>query len=395
MNLTSLNGGLLNGLGFSVVLATAAISCSSEVSAFATRQQDALAPTYSYADVSASAIVFKSPFADIDGAGELYPSASQQFAATANLSCTAQITAFVLRKVIAESSLGGSADIVAIPASTLGSAASSGEASVSAEATRVQPGNSSGQGVAAVDITTAPLITRLVYADISGTAALRVETRINGIQEAYGNPRGTSDVSISDTLLRISSAEIVCTSDIDAAATVVQFGNVDGSSSVEVEALATVNAYGYATLSSSSSLSVDGTRVLEPTSEVAASCNIVAAPVQTFATQCDLLGAGSVESVATRILHGAVEMEAIGAIILADPVVWEQAFAELPGSGSFQASAVIEMAGSAELGGSADVAATALSNADALDPPERTFYKAEPMTEFIRPFIESEFRRAA
>jgi hypothetical protein len=225
MNLFSLNGGTLNGFAGALVIAGAAsIAASCSISVAATRQQDALAPTSSGANVTASATKIVRPVAAISCDSELVSTPTHIHLVGSNAAGSVGIVAFVRRVVSGESVFVGSAEMQVIPASVLGEASTSGTASLIAVATKVQPGNANATASGNAVNNTEARVTRFVEAPITGSVFVRVETQINGIQEGFSEPNATASFIASPVVLKISEAVIECTAESSANPTHVHPG---------------------------------------------------------------------------------------------------------------------------------------------------------------------------
>lgn len=184
-----LNGASINGGRISTILAAAAIACSATISAVGTRQQDALAPSSSSAQFTAvPTLTHSAAAAGLDGSAEVYLVTEHKQAAQAATGGTCSIQAFVLRAVAGSAEIAGSANIVAIPASVLGTGALGASASLTADATKIQPGRAFAPCGAEVAFESDPVATRYaIAAPIAGSAAVRVEPWLNGVAYSYAD----------------------------------------------------------------------------------------------------------------------------------------------------------------------------------------------------------------
>lgn len=227
MNLFALNGGSLNGVPRLVVAAVATFACTAALSASATRAQDALAPLSSGAQFVATATHTRNASTTFDATASVYVSASHNKAASVLISGTAGLQAFVLRQQTAEAQFSASANLVVIPASTLGSSNLAGTAALVANATKIQPGVSSLESAASVTITTTPVVTRMVQANaLSGAASIRVEPQFNGVTWSYSDVVATASFAAADSGLAIRNAQayIECVSSLSIVATHIKPG---------------------------------------------------------------------------------------------------------------------------------------------------------------------------
>ena len=240
MNFHVLNGATLNGSRVGAILAAAAILCSASASAVGTRQQDALAPTSSSCQVSASAIRVAGAAASVLTEAQFAASTRYTQAAFAAAGGSANVQAFVLREALGFSVVACTANITAIPASVLGSAAWSGGALVTADATKIQPGRSFASADAAVDVLP-PVVTRYVVAIGPSCAAhVRAEPAINGTAFSYSDIEASAgaDVDVDGLVLRYGDVGISGASDVVAVATHIKpvSGAADGFGAVVVAA---------------------------------------------------------------------------------------------------------------------------------------------------------------
>lgn len=227
MNRNFLNGEPLNGssLAAAVVLATAAIAGSSSVVAAPTRSTDALSPVFSGAQVVADADVIFGGFAQPSGVANIQAIPTHEQSAFASISGSSNVTAFVFRGIPGQAEVIGSAQMLVIPAAEIGGADIGAGVSLSAEATRIQPGRTLLDTLASVTITTEPTVTRFVSANASGSASVRVESGVNGVYDAYGDLAGRASVSIANTgiVFRITAANLSSSSTAQGMGTRVQF----------------------------------------------------------------------------------------------------------------------------------------------------------------------------
>lgn len=198
MNSLRFNGGVLNGAR--VIAALALVSCTStaSVDASATYVHTASASMPASAAVVANSIrnVFGNS-SDFIGSGYLTATATQNHRSVADVFGSADFVAYSLRGIGAESNFIASADFQAVPASKLGSADVVAQATVSAVATKTQPGHAALQANGSLTLG-GSLVTRHVQANILGTATLYPEVGIDRVFEAYVNPTAGSSITIED-----------------------------------------------------------------------------------------------------------------------------------------------------------------------------------------------------
>lgn len=228
MNRSVLNGGLLNGaVGFAAVLATVAIVCASSVSAAATRQQDALAPTASTAQVSANPT--RTTFANasaVAGAANLFATPTHAQAAGAAVSTNASVVAYLLREIAAAALVQAGAQMTVIPASVIGGAAPAGNATVNVVGTRVQAGRTNYLSTAGVTIAPAPTAIRNARAQVQGSGTVRVEPGVNNVYDTFANLSGAASLVPNGVARRLPSASISASAEAQALGTRRQPGRV-------------------------------------------------------------------------------------------------------------------------------------------------------------------------
>lgn len=376
MNLFTLNGATLNGRAGALVLAAAAaIAASGSVSANASRGTLATAGVSSGAQVTADVSYIPNGRAGLAGQAAILAIPTHIQGANAGMAGTAQVVAFLLREIQASVDVLGTAEIQAIPASVLGSSSVSGAATLVSQATKVQPGRAGLNSVASVTITPAPVVTRYVAARITAGAQGRVETTINGVQEAFAPVAGTVSIALVDTAMarRMAVAQILATTEISPVATkrqpgeaavpaIAAFMNTDPFIAIGADA----------TIAAGSSITANGVRVRTAgaastgassvsaaarTRQVAhaaptGSVSVIANGVRRTPGAAAHVGSGSVRADALRVLRGisAVRGEAgmfvaSGSLTfaqavfyarcevdVAEPVFAEQAFASMGGT---------------------------------------------------------------
>lgn len=282
MNRAPINASPINGAGLaaSVVSAVAAIVCAATLIAVGTRQQDALAPTYSGANVVADAHIARMATASVWAFGDLAPNASHVQFAHANMPVTANLQAFVLREVNSSASTHGTAELVAIPAGILADADLAGSVAVLADATKVQPGKALIDTSGEISPISTALVTRYVQADlIGGGAEIRVETTIDDVSEAYSALHATAELSINGAGLvtKYGLAALGGSASTNADATQIQPGRAHGlGAGLLLVANPHIEQLPAIFMGAQASISVEATRVLNSGALIAAGASIKA-----------------------------------------------------------------------------------------------------------------------
>ena len=383
MNRFALNRSALNSGLITLVLATASIACSASVSAAAIRTADALAPTSSSAELTANAQLIRLGSAAFLGAGDLYPQVTHSQAATATLQSSAEVTAFVLRIVAADATVQAGCNVVAIAAGVLGQAQPSGSAQVLASATRAQAARSDAQGFSEVTLSVAPTAIRMAVASVQGSASVRAEESIrpnatlNTLHSAYGS--------------------ISCATEMVASALATRLGSIDLSGGASLSATANIQQPAHASASGASNITADpatyaltGSFIRFGTAEILAQATRVLVPGGVVAAGASSVSAGAQQT------HAASSLVASTSAVVAGPVAIQLMQASVMGTCVTTAAARLTMMSArAQIECGAEVVAETISNPASFDPTERTFVSPMRTTEFARPFIESEFRRAA
>lgn len=343
MNFHVLNGAALNGSRVGAILAAAAILCSASVSAVGTRQQDALAPTSSSCQVSASAIRIAGAAASVLTEAQFAASIQYTQAAFAAAGGSANVQAFVLREALGFSVVACTANITAIPASVLGSAAWSGGAMVVADATKIQPGRSFASADAAVDVLQ-PVVTRYVVAIGPSCAAyVRAEPAINGTAFSYSDIEASAgaDVDVDGLVLRYGGASISGASDVVVTAAHVKPSSsaADGSGVVVVAAPfieSKVLSYAEAT----GDVAATAERVLMPSALMAGSSSMSATAKQRHGSAVVVLSGGASTLAAGQVRRLVQSHGSIGtASVLVSGVRVALPFAELDAALAIDADA--------------------------------------------------------
>lgn len=318
--LAPVNGNLLNGGRFTLVLATATIACSAALAAQATRIQDALAPTPATGSFVAVPTHIHHTGATFGSVGEVYPTVTHTQSAGAGITGSADFRGLVTRGVEGSASFAGYANILAIPASVLGQANfSPASVSVLVDATKIQHGRSALDTAATVTIQAEPLVNRAVVAEVMGASAqLYAESAVNKVGEAYAYFAATGQLqSISVGLVtRPAGATLVNSAETTANATHVKHSQATyaaGGYTVVGEPYLAIGGLAYLTTGAS----VDGyaTRQTLPLSVLDGTVAVVgAAAVRHGSAAAAFTGSAgfAVSGVRTTTAHAGVFSEAAG-----------------------------------------------------------------------------------
>lgn len=375
MNLFALNGAVINGSSaLPLVQAEAHIVCSASMAADATRTCFGQAASAGSAALTAQPT--RTTYGDALFAGEsqVYPGITHQQAASAAIKASADITAFVVRIVNAEAHILGTATMSVIPAAALGRADIAAGAELTVDATRVTFASAVMGGTCGIDA--AGIVTRYVHADITGQCAFKAEASYNAIQDGAANFAGAGSLAAADSgiVQSMAVATMVCQAETTAQATQILYGRADFAGESRFDTDGFVIRDGAAAFAGTSSVSPDATRVVEASASIVAACILQAKPGQRHRVTASIQGKVAIDAKSTRY-------------------VLPKAY--LGGSADIYSLPQIDLRGFAAFGGSAAMTADAWTNAESLDPPERTFVRPFVETEFRRPFVETEFRRAA
>lgn len=397
MNLFTLNGATINGrAGVLVLAAAAAIAASCSVSANASKGLLATAGVSSGAQVTAGVSYIPNGRAGLAGQASLLATPTHIQAADAQLQGTSQIVAFLLREIQASVDVLGTAEIQAIPASVLGTAAIDGVSTVVPEATKVQPGRAGLDSIAGVSITPAPVVTRYVAANVTAGAQGRVETTVNDVQEAFAPVAGTAQITLVEVaaVQRMAVAQILCTTEIAPVATkrqpgeaavpaIAAFMNTDpfiaigadaaivagssitangvrvrtaGAASIgasSVSAAARTRQVAHATPAGSATLSVHGVRSTHGTSTPTGGALVQAEAIRVARAVALLDGAANMFVSSGSLTFAGADVVAECQINVGEPVFAEQGFADMGGTCAVENTDVrLAEQGQAEFGGS-------------------------------------------
>jgi hypothetical protein len=478
MNRSAINSSVINGpSSLSLILASASIICTADVSAALVRSWDALAPLSSSASITANATSTAYPTVYVQASGELYGDPFITNAGQSNVSGSASIVAYVLQNVSSSAFINCSASVSAIVASILGNADISATAQVVPIATKIQNAESSPSATGNVAITSSPLVTRYSPVEIAGTSNVRAETRINGVQDSYSQPTGTASITANAAAWTMQGANMLCTADVVPTITTIQSAasqpyanammmiadsqilvyvtttaacsamvtanltmvysayancassanlalaktyinhaasvNVDlGSSSVSASAFKTQSAS--STISGSAEVATTAIRNLVALTAIDASADSTVTAICTKMGSADIASSADVVSEAIRLVLPVVSATStadvsaeITIVKFGESTLLGQAEMSAAGvrnvlpkssissSSELLANALRIAQGIASIEAAAEIIADTIANPESYDPDGRTFRSPERMVEFSRPFIETEFRRAA
>lgn len=287
MNFFALNGAAIDGSsGLPIVQASANFSVGVSVSVFiadGTRTQFGTANFGGGATAAVTPTHTQAAAADISNT--CYLTAAQTFiqAASANIAAGVDIVSFVLRTVQASASIGAGATLVPIPASVVGAAAGSANATVTAAGTTILATTSAAS--AGGGFTANASITRYVSAAFSITSNLNAEWRVNGVHDTYANIVGTSNMTMPDIgiTFRMAAAAIAPSCSTAANGTQQQPGTAGFASTTAFDASVYTLAQPTATFGCSATVTPDAARVVLPTASIQGTTDFALAPKQTFA----------------------------------------------------------------------------------------------------------------
>lgn len=303
------------------------------------------AQVYAYAKATRMAFATPRGSASVTATGRL------DAYGVANLSCSAQASAWVIQMQGESNAAAGSASVV--PDATyihMSAGGIGGAASVAADGD----------------------ITRYVQAAIGGSAALRVETQVNNLLEGFALPNALSTVTLN--ALGVVVAPLI--SHFDGSASIVASGtyrhmaHAAGGASASVIAAGTYEYMGAAAVSSAATINAAGRFLWGGTSAIHAQ----AFDVEAYPALRQLAGAegssgAEVTSAATRITRATVAGSASAEIDSA-PLITRYGLASVPGVASIAA------------------VATTVGNPDARDPDERTMRRPFTDRTMRRPFVD-------
>ena len=349
MNFYAINGEALNGSPVLPIAASADITCTIDIDAVATR---VVFPSANLSSGSASFVADQT--LTHAAACVINPQAMIQAtvtfiqAATASLTCGADIIAAVYRTVPCAVQMDCFADFQAIPASTLAHADAVGTVTLDAGATKIQPGTAAMPTTA--DVGAVPVVTRNVAASITGTAALRVEAQVNNHLDGFADiALGISFTSPdSGIVLRQALAYVELN---DSFSTVPTY--IHASTSALMDCYADVEPGGItlavpaAIISPDISFTAAGVRYVLPSASMTVTADIVAPMLQVHAGaamvagDADLVLVPVLTQMPTVALTGDISMTATG-------VAMRMAASDLHGSVNVVAGATNTMVGAAQ-----------------------------------------------
>lgn len=201
MNFSVANGAVANGSSApNYIAAEAAVSVSCTISlgiaGFIRPGESAVGGGI---QATASAIQISAATATVNPVGGLYAAATKKHALAADIDCTGEVVAFILRDVFATADVTAGVSIVAIPAEELGESDAAGYLTVTASAIRTQFAIASASGTATVpdvDGTRRPRpeSTALVFATVY------VEAGVNDVYDAFATIRATVSLTLDNAL---------------------------------------------------------------------------------------------------------------------------------------------------------------------------------------------------
>lgn len=186
------------------------------------------------------------------------------------------------------------------------------------------------------------------------------------------------------------------------------------NASVEVVGTPTAIRYAQETLQGNATVTTSAVRVLQPVVALNGVASVAATALRTVAAGAALDASALLTTTAVRGLVAQASL-ATSAEAQANGLRYLMPVAALSGGASMAAQATYQFRGSASLTAQADLSAVAqrfvtatanvtasaeifadtVTNPASYDPDERTFYRTAQIFEFVRPFQETEFRRAA
>lgn len=458
MNRLSLNSGALNGTAFGgLVLATALVACSATAGATATRAQQGGVALSGQATCVSQATYQHGALTAFTGAGGLYPQPTHKQVAQVDLLGSASLSAYVLRDIQAYSSLQAGVQIIAVVASAQGQGTVTAGVGVTSVGTRIQKATVLTEGVAGVTWSAQPVVWRMHQANLYGQVVIRVEPTINNDVEAYVDNTASADMSANALCTRQAQAELLVQANGLALGTCQQPGYADAIASglvwsVEPHILATLrtNMQGEATVQAAANIVKLGSANVPASAEMLCSAKQLHAggsvltggveawlvPRLTGDLFCTIGGAVDIVVAARRSVFGASACATQGdlgaqsflrlsaetnvggtadAICEADITVrYAESLLESGADMTAQASLVrfananatcdiqlvslahrLLLAQTSGLGGSALVYADTVTNPEAIDVEYRTFLRPAYTSEFLRPPVETEFKRTA
>ena len=322
MNRTGINSSGLNGpSGLAAILAFASIVCTADVSALGVRQWDAIAPSTSSGSLIAEAVVTRNPVANLSATGSLYAVPTVNRATFANIEGSSEVLAYVLSTVVAHADITGSAEIQANVANEIGAATLTGTASVSPKLTVITFGFSNVVVSGDTEVTAEPLVTRYVIANPGGTANVRAEPAVNGVQGAYSDVVSSANLVGVATATTMQGASVVC--------------------SASVSALGTQEQPGYATVFNNGSVVIADLGVtVVATTHVLCSAEVTASITRIINAVALLNSAADIEVINTYVNHAAHVNTYLGSCsIAASGQVTQSMFAAIPCSATVLANA--------------------------------------------------------
>lgn len=299
-----------------------------------------------YAYAKATRMAFASP----GGSSAMTAAGRLDAYGVANLSCSAQASAWVIQ-------MQGTAD-------------ASGAASLAPNATYVHMAAGGIGGAASV--AAAGDITRYVQAAIGGSAALRVETKVNNLLEGFALPDALSTVTFNAYGVVVAPliSHFDGSAEISANGTYRHMAHAAGGASAAIIAAGTYEYMGAASVSSVATINAAGRFLWAGASAIHAQAfDVEAYPALRHLASAEGSAGVAVSISATRITRATVAGLA-GAEIDSAPLITRYGLASVPGVASIAAIA------------------TTVGNPDARDPDERTMRRPFTDRTMRRPFVD-------
>lgn len=420
MNRFALNGGSLNGAIRGVILATAVVACAATAEVAAVRTAGIQATVAAQASVTGLATYnHKTPAVDFQATGGLFPNATHVHSSKVNLSAGNEILAYVLRTVDGEVSFTSGVDIVAVVASTQGQSNFAASTTVVASATRVQASYSEASGLSTVTLTGNPTITQLPLVQVTAAAQVRAEPHKNNAVEAYWDVAAEAELLVTGLAVRVAETEVTGTGVSASVATVIQPGksvllssgtviialpavivgpSISINSSVDLVTTATIRKVAETSVTGSGNLTAQAKQEHLAKGTVAATAAINPTANLLSKVFADASALCIISAQAERILQASLAADTV-VEILAEAYVKQIAYADLLNQASMvviaEALNTRRVSATALLDSGVSIYADTLSNPEAYDPEERTFIRSSTVVDFVRPFVETEFKRAA
>lgn len=422
LNGAALNGVALNGGTLVVIEGAASFDTpSAELTASPNQIWAATANAVGNAEAVASATRGVLPEVVLTGSGELYANPHVEAAGEAAVGGSAEFVAYVITLVEAQAGFSCSALFDAVAQGDFGAANISGEASLSADASRIKDGGTATASgtcgfTAAGDVDRRAFATA-VLGEAEFTASYRVTS--GGVTTHYPGAvlGGTGELELDPDYIFFNSASIFnCGVDVAPSATQEQFAGAQFGTTASINAVLGILAFGEASLAGTANISATAVRTVQPDVAVGASAEISASAVQQHSVSSSIAAtgefaadsvvnvsaagqfSGSAEATATALREALSyaafdcpgEFSAIG--INVEKI---QAEAAVAANADVYAFSTVLRQGTAAVAGTGELLADARTNVEADDPPERTMYRPYTERSMRRPFVDRIMREAA